>query len=211
MLKIDNTQVFGLKAAIRGMRNPLNSWDKSDSEFTEENGKIHGKIGMNDQRLMERLIRAGDPDAKFMRMITVWCDIVAPEYWWQQFDTYKVGTVRDSCSKMHTIHRRPLTIEDFSTEWLSGTSQTQLMQTIETINMYREMYIRDGYKDDWWQMIQPLPMCFNQKATVCTNYQTLRHMYHQRQGHKLYEWQQFCDWIEETLPLSELITMEGRR
>lgn len=200
MIQLENTVIYGWEPAIRGMRNPLNSWDKSDS--------FAGEVGPNDLALMKKLIRAGAPDRKFLRMIVVWVDITAPEYWWPEFDTYKVGTVRNSCSKMHRLHSRPLTLDDFSTEHLHEENIALLKQVISVINTHRKLFTQGKNKDDWWQMLQLLPISYNQRATVMLNYEVLRNIWHTRRYHKQDEWREdFCKWIE-TLPYSELITME---
>lgn len=220
MLKIEKTETFGWEAAIRGMRNPMNSWEKSDSEwyndpiYDEENPIfIHDKpifsIGSNDLDLMKRLSKAGTDHRKFMRMFTVYCDITAPLYWWKEFDTYKVGTVANSCSTMHKIHSKPLSINDFSTEHLEFLAAQNLRGTIELINEYRATYLDTKDKKYWWQMIQLLPSAYNQKRTVMMNYEVLANIYKSRKKHKLDEWHNFCDWIK-TLPYSELITGEDK-
>ena len=213
---------------IEGMRNPLNSWDKSDSLFFDD-AEGHAcrisqgvgdlsliEIGANDHSLMERLDNAGTEHRKFMRMIPVWVTLSAPLYWWKEADTYKVGTVRNSCSTMHKIQAKEFTHEDFSCEHMNQRSSLHLKDTIDLLNDYREKYLvavktepETGLsaKDVWWQMIQLLPSSYNQKATLFLNYEVLSNMYHQRKNHKLDEWHTFCDWIRE-LPYSELITRE---
>ena len=213
---------------IEGMRNPLNSWDKSDSLFFDD-AEGHAcrisqgvgdlsliEIGPNDHSLMERLDNAGMEHRKFMRMIPVWVTLSAPLYWWKEADTYKVGTVRNSCSTMHKIQAKEFTHEDFSCEHMNQRSSLHLKDTIDLLNDYREKYLvavktepETGLsaKDVWWQMIQLLPSSYNQKATLFLNYEVLSNMYHQRKNHKLDEWHTFCDWIRE-LPYSELITRE---
>ena len=237
MIKIENTEVIGWEHAIRGMRNPMNSWDKSDSEFIRDpdygcSGNcpcedIDGRcdccfIGSNDLDLMKRLRNAGTDHRKFMRMITVYVDITAPLYWWKEFDTYKVGTVANSCSTMHKIHEKEFTLEDFSCEHLyadddidgmyySTTAEEEfasndvLKVVIEALNNYRKQYLIAKDKKDWWQMIQLLPTSYNQKRTVMLNYEVLANIYKSRKNHKLDEWKDFCKWIE-SLPYSELIT-----
>lgn len=212
MIKLERTDVFGWEAAIRGMRNPMNSWDKSDSSDQGENGFY---IGKNDLSLMKKLSRAGTDHSKFLRMINVTVDITAPLYWWKEFDTYKVGTVANSCSTMHKIHSKEFTREDFSCEHLGkevilkGTNLNValdcLHQTIKVLNSARQWYLETNDKKYWWQMIQLLPSSYNQKRTVQLNYQVLKNMYHARKNHKLDEWRDFCSWIK-TLPYSELIT-----
>lgn len=214
MIKIENTEVYGFEAAIRGMRNPFNSWDKSDSCFkligsrnieTMNKWQIVPEIGENDMKLMKQLAKAGSDHSKFMRMITVTCDITAPMYWWAEMDVYKVGTVRNSCSKMHTIHKRDLTMDDFSTEHLYDDEACVMQDLIDRINCNRQYFMDTGIKMYWWQIIQLLPSSYNQRATWQANYAVLRNIYHARKNHKLSEWVEFCSWVEK-LPYSELIT-----
>ena len=247
MLKIESTEIIGWNAAIRGMRNPMNSWEKSDSQTcTNCNGCLPGQecerykngtfIGPNDLDLMNRLRNAGTDHRKFMRMITVYLDITAPLYWWKEFDTYKVGTVANSCSTMHKIHEKEFTLDDFSCEHLfkeddvggmyysataeeEFTSMDVLKVVIEALNTYRKTYIAvkadtlSDYdhtsKEYWLQMIQLLPSSYNQRRTVMLNYEVLANIYKSRRNHKLDEWHIFCDWIER-LPYSELITGEKK-
>ena len=215
MLKIENVDVMGWEHAIRGMRNPMNSWDKSDSQTCINcNGCLPGQdcerykngtfIGPNDLELMTRLRNAGTDHRKFMRMITVYLDITAPLYWWKEFDTYKVGSVANSCSTMHKIHAKEFTLEDFSCEKLYDPLG-DLRPIVDRLNVYRERYLKTKDKNDWWQMIQLLPTSYNQKRTVMLNYEVLANIYKSRRNHKLDEWHTLCDWIEE-LPYSELIT-----
>lgn len=206
MLKIENVETCGWGAAISGMRNPLNSWAQSDTAFWSypKDGVAH-KIGSNDMSLMQRLCRAGTDHRKFMRMIAVYLDITAPLYWWKEFDTYKVGTVANSCSTMHKLADRELTLDDFSREHMNGKSLYILNGTIQYLNGVRDAYRETGDKEYWWQLIQLLPASYNQKRTIMLNYEVLINMYHARKSHKLDEWQDFCAWIE-TLPYSELIT-----
>ena len=200
MIEITNTEVMGWQHAIRGMRNPLNSWKMSDS--------ADGIIGEKDKDLMIRLPNAGTDHRKYMRMITVYLDINAPLYWWKEYDTYKVGTVANSCSTMHKIQAKEFVIDDFSHEHLNSESINKiLMPTIEMLNQYRLKFIETKDKDYWWQMIQLLPSSFNQKRTVLLNYEVLANIYKSRKGHKLDEWRTFCEWIK-TLPLSYIITHE---
>ena len=220
MLKIENFEVMGWEHAIRGMRNPMNSWAKSDSEwipqFDTVQGPVAGKfiIGPNDYALMKKLRNAGTDHRKFMRMITVYLDITAPLYWWKEFDTYKVGTVANSCSTMHKIHEKEFTLDDFSCEHLKDSFGESpdcfspldiLYDVITMLNICREDYLKSKSKDDWDQMIQLLPSSYNQKRTVMLNYEVLANIYDSRKDHKLDEWHTFCHWIEE-LPYSELIT-----
>lgn len=214
MIKIENTGVYGFEAAIRGMRNPMNSWDRSDSDcktIIRDNGKyVEDFIGNNDLKLMKQLAKAGSDHSKFMRMITVTCDITAPLYFYKEWDTYKVGTVRNSCSTMHKIASKEFTLDDFSCEHLWDTSRMNLKDTIDVLNTFRNAFNHPNangkYKKDcWWQMIQLLPSSYNQRSTVQLNYAVLRNMYHARKNHKLDEWHTFCEWVE-SLPYSELIT-----
>lgn len=248
MIKIENIEVFGWEAAIRGMRNPMNSWDKSDSfqcdechgglcEFDipgyrdcycfDENNHFKRNnyvIGDKDLKLMQSLIRAGTDHSKFMRMINVTMDITAPLYWWKEFDTYKVGTVANSCSTMHKIHNKEFTLEDFSHEHLDDIvgcdissklnycpSSLELLKIIITmLNHYREVYIETKDKDAWWQMIQLLPTSYNQKRTWQANYQVLRNIYFARRNHKLDEWHDFCHMIEELPYGKEFICLRDK-
>ena len=202
MIKIENTEVLGWEAAIRGMRNPMNSWNKSDSAVV-----LHAAvaIGNNDLDLMKRLRNAGTDHRKFMRMITVYVDLTAPLYWWKEFDTYKVGTVANSCSTMHKIHTKEFTMRDFSCDHLNFGSEVVLQNTINHLNNCRNAFLETKDKEWWWQMIQLLPSGYNQKRTVMLNYEVLANMYHSRKNHKLDEWHELCRWIEG-LPYSELIT-----
>ena len=231
MLKLENTEVLGWEHAIRGMRNPMNSWEKSDSKFNlrtwwdGENGaqfseKYNGfYIGPNDLDLMKRLRNAGTDHRKFMRMITVYVDITGPLYWWKEFDTYKVGTVANSCSTMHKIAAKEFTLEDFSCEHLerlpgyigkydSPYNYPSVMDhAITALNEARKMYLETKDKKYWWQMIQLLPSSYNQRRTVMLNYEVLANIYKSRKGHKLDEWREMCKWIER-LPYAEIITGE---
>ena len=192
MISVSNIEVFGWKAAIRGMRNPMNSWDKSDS-FEDQGDFI---IGPNDMKLMWQLIRSGAEHRKFLRMIHAQMDVTAPLYWWKEFDTYKVGTVANSCSTMHKIHSKVFVLDDFSHEHLTGKSLEILQSTIDRLNFCREVYLKDKDKDLWWQMIQLLPSSYNQKRTIDLNYEVCRTIIHQRTGHKLDEWNQFVDALK---------------
>lgn len=222
MIKIENTEIVGWEAAIRGMRNPLNSWEKSDSIKCYANANCPGIcknnvsgmcIGSNDLDLMKRLRNAGTDHRKFMRMITVYVDITAPLYWWKEFDTYKVGTVANSCSTMHKIHAKEFTLEDFSCEHLFDTPESEfndsmdvLKEVIDILNLYRDHFVKNPHrKDYWWQLIQLLPSSYNQRRTVMLNYEVLANIYKSRRNHKLDEWHVFCEWIE-SLPYSEFIT-----
>lgn len=227
MIRIENTGVYGFEAAIRGMRNPMNSWEKSDSfirtcskgdldRLCDKNcqdpycsGPNISGIGKNDLDLMIRLRNAGTDHRKFMRMITVTLDIVAPLYWWKEFDTYKVGTVANSCSTMHKIADKEFTLDDFSHEYLNEKSLYMLNDTIQYLNAVREAFIETKDKHYWWQMIQLLPTSYNQRRTVMLNYEVLTNIYHARKNHKLDCWVQFCQFIE-TLPYAkELICGVG--
>jgi len=244
MLKISNFEVMGWEHAIRGMRNPMNSWKRSDSGYRYYSNLTHTdmglsdypqnrndkiEIGPNDLDLMMSLRDAGTDHRKFMRMITVYVDIMAPLYWWKEFDTYKVGTVANSCSTMHKIAAKEFTLEDFSCEHLIdynlyscnevdepvingashiGCGGVQLLNlTVNVLNYYRNKYLETNEKKYWWQMIQLLPSSYNQRRTVMLNYEVLANIYKSRRNHKLDEWHTFCDWIEE-LPYSEIITGE---
>ena len=195
MIKIEKTDVYGWHSAIRGMRNPLNSWDKSDTRFNWEVGKT--AIGENDLTLMKRLSKAGSDHAKFLRMINVTCDITAPLYWWKEFDTYKVGTVTNSCSTMHKLHAKYFELADFSWEHLTEDSLRVLEMVIDELNFNRTCYIETKDKKYWQQMVQLLPSSYEQKRTVQLNYQVLKNIYFARRNHKLDEWHTLCDWIDE--------------
>jgi hypothetical protein len=205
MIKIDKTEVFGWESAIRGMRNPMNSWDKSDSDYkTLDTGDALIRsndyiVGPNDLKLMKSLSKAGPDHGKFLRMINVTCDINAPLYWWKEFDTYKIGTVANSCSTMHKIHDKEFTIDDFSCEHLHDEAYDCLTGIIYILNDFRRRFINYKDKEDWWQLIQLLPSSYNQKRTVQLNYQVLKNMYNARKHHKLDEWKFLCVWCE-TLP-----------
>ena len=207
MIKIEYVNVVGWESAIRGMRNPMNSWDKSDSCKNFDTGVI--AIGNNDLDLMKRLAKAGTDHRKFMRMIVVYADVTAPLYWWKEFDTYKVGTVRNSCSTMHTIHVDEFALDDFSHEKMKDYAVRELERTIVTLNGLRFDFYSSGRDKSYWDsIIQLLPSSYNQRATLMLNYEVLANMYHSRKNHKLDEWVEFCKWIE-TLPYSELITNEN--
>lgn len=248
MLKIEKTDIHGWETAIRGARNSFNSWDKSDSApcyFCRDNDANPGfcddglydktivlsnpdgscfEIGPNDQTLMKKLAKAGPSHAKYRRFITVTMDVTGPLYWWKEMDTYKVGTVGNSCSTMHKIAAKEFTLEDFSIEHLiarekplvEGVDAPEppnaiwlMHRTIQTFNQYRNLYLQTKDKKYWWQMIQLLPSSYNQKRTLLVNYEVLANIYHQRKEHKLDEWQTFCEWIEG-LPMSEIITGEEK-
>lgn len=228
MIKIEDVEVMGMRKAIKGMRNAMNSWDKSDSGFYQcgcpdvgttwcgnygsmcrmgncQNCPMRAyDIGEKDMELAKRLIKAGSPDRKFMRMIHVQADVTAPLYWWKEYDTYKVGTTANSCSTMHTIHKKELTLEDFSLNHLtSADGTTEMLHIIDFINDQIKSYNRENEamfkKNYWWNIIQTLPSSFNQMRTIDLDYETLFSIYHQRENHKQDEWKEFCEWIE-TLP-----------
>lgn len=200
MIKFEQIEVWGIKHAIRGMRNPLNSWERSDTVF--DGDKMC--LGENDIDLMTRLIRGGAPHRKFLRQIFVSVDITAPLYWWKEFDTYKVGTTANSCSTMHRIHTKEFTVEDFSVEHLLAENAVYFGKTIERLNNARNKFLETKNKEYWWQMIQLLPTSYNQKRTVTMTYENLLNMLEYRRGHKLDEWRMFCDWIL-TLPYGSLL------
>lgn len=236
MIKIENVEVMGWEHAIRGMRNPMNSWEKSDSGICKggDNGigcencanqeycthafNRSWQLGKADHDLMMRLAAGGPTHAKYRRMIMVYVDITAPLYWWKEFDTYKVGTVANSCSTMHKIAAKEFTMDDFSHEHLfisrnvpnqfRTTSKDWLLKTIQILNDWRKLYLKTKDKRYWWQMIQLLPSSYNQKRTVMLNYEVLAGIYPMRKNHKLDEWVDFCKWIE-TLPYSEIIVGKG--
>ena len=234
MIQIQNTDIYGWETAIRGMRNPMNSWDKSDSGYgcSEEHNKVcdccgydlchttdQFVIGKNDITLMQKLVSSGSDHRKFMHMILVSCDVTAPLYWWKEYDTYKVGTVANSCSTMHKIHAKEFTLDDFSHDQLSPGNIGVLQDIICVLNREREIYLHGWHgvpgddahnvephdKRYWWQMIQLLPSSYNQRRTILLNYEVLANIYRARKAHKLDEWRYFCQWIE-TLLYSDLIT-----
>lgn len=221
MILLEKTEILGFEQAIRGMRNPMNSWDKSDSHG-------HICIGENDRALMQKLANGGPVHGKFRRMIAVYVDITAPLYWWKEFDTYKVGTVANSCSTMHKIHAKAFTTKDFSHEHLLDSSNADTRDawygsgnlrvdasdlfsiTVSVLNYYRQRYLKTENKDYWWQLIQLLPSSYNQKRTVMMNYEVLSNIFQYRKEHKLDEWREFCKWIE-TLPYSEIIKCDDTK
>lgn len=210
MIKLENVVLASpeqMEFIIEGMRNPMNSWEKSDSTIVKTDHEVDDyiDIGKTDYLLMQRLSKAGTDHRKFMRMMPVYVRITAPLYWWKEFDTYKVGTVSNSCSTMHKIHDKEFTLEDFSTEYLSYPSLKNLKDIIKCMNDYREEYLKDKEKHNWWQMIQLLPSSYNQTRNAMMNYEVLANIYQWRKDHKLDEWREFCKWIEG-LPYSELIT-----
>lgn len=206
MITLKYADIWGFEHAVRGMRNPMNSWDKSDT-FVDYDLVLLGK---KDKELMKRLVHAGPSHRKFLRQIFVSVDITAPLYWWKEFDTYKVGTVANSCSTMHKIHDKEFTLDDFSVEHLNDDVLNKpFKDIIGCLNFFRQLYIQDHDKDNWWQMIQLLPSSYNQKRTVTMNYENLLNIYETRRNHKLDEWKDFCKWIER-LPNAELITGEEK-
>lgn len=202
MIKIEKTEIFGWEAAIRGMRNSFNSWDKSDSKFNPNINSF--EVGPADLELMDRLSRSGPSHAKFLRYINVTFDVTAPRYWWAEMDTYKVGTVRNSCSTMHKVQAKEFVREDFSVEHLNEESLKALDILISALNSARDKFNETKDKNYWWQMIQLLPASLNQKATMQLNYQVLQGLYFTRKDHRLDEWHIFCDWVK-SLPYSNLI------
>ena len=217
MIKIENTNVVGFEDAIRGMHNPMNSWDKSDSIPGYEDNYNQFTMGSNDHDLMMKLAKAGSVHAKFRRMIVVYVDLTAPLYWWKEFDTYKVGTVANSCSTMHKIQEKEFTLDDFSHEHLIYDVNDSLNEyfhylncldhTLNGLNSARDHYLKTGDKKYWWQMIQLLPTSYNQRRTIMFSYEVLAGLYPMRKDHKLDEWHRLCEWIRD-LPYSELITGE---
>lgn len=215
MIRIENVETYGWEAAIRGMRNPKNSWSKSDSRLWESTNRF--EIGESDLALMQTLANAGTDHGKFLRMITVTLDITAPLYWWKEYDTYKVGTVANSCSTMHKVADKKFELDDFSHEHLScidigggtGSPYRLLRETISILNECRDLYLETKDKEYWWQLIQLLPCSYNQRRTVQLNYAVLRNMYHARKNHKLDCWVTFCNWIE-TLPYAKELIVGGK-
>ena len=226
MIKVENIETYGWEAAIRGMRNPMNSWNLSDSSIKDEcrhedydgacamceyfdgfGNACKPRLGENDLKLMHMLAKAGSDHGKFLRMITVTMDITAPLYWWKEFDTYKIGTVANSCSTMHKIHAKEFTLDDFSHEHLTIECRDLLEKIIACLNAKRGLYNLGKEKNDWWQMIQLLPTSFNQRRTVQMNYAVALNMYRARKNHKLDEWHVLCDEIKK-LPYFEKICLE---
>ena len=214
MIKIDHIEVFNFEGAVRAMRNPLNSWEKSDSEWKFTSYTSEYVIGEADLALMRKLVKAGSDHRKFLRQILVSMDITAPLYWWKEFDTYKVGTVANSCSTMHTIHKRDLTLEDFSHEMLIDDKSGEVLGLeylefiIGGINKHRRRYMETNDKREWYQIIQLLPTSYNQKRTVTLNYEVLLNIYHARRNHRLDEWRDLCDAIEKMPYFSEICLEE---
>lgn len=224
MIKIEHVETFGWETAVRGMRNPMNSWEKSDSlSYEDDEGATIDylyNVGRKDKELMTTLVKAGTDHSKFMRMLGIAMDVVAPLYWWKEFDTYKVGTVANSCSTMHKIQAKEFTLDDFSHEhlideyWEDGFWESEwlddLRTTIARLNRARNRFLKTKDKKYWWQMIQLLPSSYNQRRTVMLNYEVLRNQYHARKNHKLDEWHDYCKMLE-ALPHSDLITMEAQK
>ena len=212
MIKLEHVVLASpeqMEFIVEGMRNAKNSWDKSDSEFeTAGYDIIDFHLGEADHGLMQQLSDAGTDHRKYMRMMPVYARITAPLYWWKEFDTYKVGTVSNSCSTMHKIHSKEFTLDDFSTDHINGIiGNDAINNTIKCLNFYRSCFVKSKSKDDWWQMIQLLPSSYNQTRNIMMNYEVLANIYRSRRCHKLDCWREFCDFVE-TLPYSELITGE---
>ena len=207
MIRVEHVEVFNFEGAIRGLRNPMNSWDKSDSDFTYN----IAELGLNDLDLMKRLYKAGAEHRKYLRQIMVSMDITAPLYWWKEFDTYKVGTVANSCSTMHKIHSKEFEPIDFSCEHLSHASMGVLDVTIAALNEARRAYKKSKKKEDWWQMIQLLPSSYNQKRTVCMSYEVVFKIIRERTGHKLDEWNDFVKTLKELPYVTEIMGEENER
>lgn len=215
MIKIENVEVHGWEAAIRGMRNPHNSWDRIDSGYDWKGSTGNYVVGPNDHDLMMRLARAWSEHAKYRRMIVVYADITAPLYWWKEFDTHKVGTVSNSCSTMHKIHAKPIELSDFSVDLFDHPDDYNIIlrqcmiNVIADCEQLRQLYITTGEKKFWRGLVQLLPSSYNQRRTIMLNYEVLTNIYRQRKNHKLDEWCEFCTWIE-TLPYSEIITLKEK-
>lgn len=208
MITLNETKVHGWEAALYGMRNPMNSWNMSDTVWAW-NFDGSPEIGKRDMDLMERLVKAGSDHRKFLRFLTVTVNITAPRYWWAEYDTYKIGTTANSCSTMHKIHSRELSVDDFSHEHLSPDGLDNLRKTVEQLNVARVAFLETKDKEYWYEMIQLLPASYNQMRTVLLNYEVLRNMYHARKNHKLDEWHTFCRWVEDLPYADHLITSKG--
>ena len=209
MLKIENTEVTGWRAAVRGARNPMNSWNKADSNYyPDRDYSCCVELGPNDLRMLKNLANAGPDHGKYLRMITVTADVTAPLYWWKEADQYKISTVTNSCSTMHKIHAEPITMDDFSHEHLNLVGMNMLKILVDTMEANRRLFLESKDKKFWWQMIQLLPTSYNQRRTYYLNYAVLRNMYHARKNHKLTEWHDFCDWIR-TLPYAAELIIGG--
>lgn len=212
MIKIENVVLPSpeqLKTIIMGMRNPKNSWDRSDSELVVLQCSDFLKVGEKDHGLMKRLANGGPVHAKYRRMIPVYITITAPLYWWKEFDTYKIGTVSNSCSTMYKIQDKEFTADDFSIEHLESTTSCRFVAIMNELNYWRNVYNQTGDKAAWWQMIQLLPSSYNQKRTIMLNYEVLANIYKYRKDHKLDEWRDFCKWIE-SLPMAEGVIYEKK-
>lgn len=215
MIKIERVETFGWETAVRGLRNPLNSWERADSSSLKdyEGYSIGYMVGPDDKRLMTSLVKAGTDHSKFMRMLGIGMDITSHQVWWAEFDTYKVGTVRNSCSKMHTIHIKSFEPDDFSHEGIDevgGTTKFQFMNTLAELEHLRVLFNETKEKKYWRAIIELLPSGYNMRATVTLNYAVARNQYHARKNHKLDEWHDYCKMLE-ALPLSNLITMEAQK
>lgn len=207
MLKIELIEIAGWRAAIRGARNPMNSWDKSDSiYFPGEDYNYCVRLGSNDEKLLRNLANAGPDHGKYLRMIQVYCDITAPLYWYKEMDTYRMGVEKNSCSTMHKIHSKKFEVSDFSHEHLSLLGLNMLKYVVDKLEANRLMYLENHDKRSWWQLIQLLPSSYNQRRTYMFSYAALRSIYHARKNHKLDEWHDFCRWVESLPYASELIT-----
>lgn len=210
MIKIEKIQVSGFEPAIRGMRNPMNSWHLSDSMWCQNlsDGRDEYVVGEKDLNLMKRLYQGGSVHRKYLRQIQVWMDITAPLYWWKEFDTYKVGTTADSTSTMHKIHTKPFEINDFSYEHLEAKAILNLKNTIIVLNDYRWSFNKTDDKKYWWQMIQLLPSSYNQKRTVCMSYENVMQMIYWRENHKLDEWREFCGVLKALPYVKQIISKD---
>ena len=206
MIKFEEIEVWGLVHAVRGMRNPMNSWDKSDSEYDEETCEF--EIGENDYNLMQRLIKAGQSHRKFLRQIFISVDITAPLYWWKEFDTYKVGITSNSTSTMHKVHAKEFELDDFSCEHLDKVSKEVLTKIIDELNCNRTLFNKTKDKQNWWNIIQLLPSSYNQKRTITMSYENIINILENRRYHKLDEWRDFCEW-SLTLPCSKILEIKG--
>ncbi len=205
MIKLENTKVMNFEGAIRGARNPMNSWDRMDSSYDKDGNYV---LGENDLSLAKRLCKAGSDHRKFIRQILVCVDITAPMYWWKEFDTYKVGTVANSTSTMHKIHSKPFDLDDFSHDHLSEDAKGALLDFIDFMEKKRISFVENKNKDDWYDIIQLLPSSYNQTRTITMNYENLHNMYFARKSHKLEEWHKYCDWIMELPYTKELFIQE---
>lgn len=209
MVRIENTEVVGWRAAIRGARNPMNSWDKSDSiYFPGEDYSCCVRLGPNDMKLLRNLADAGNDHGKYLRMIQVYCDVTGPLYWYKELDTYRMGVEKNSCSTMHKIHAQPFAMSDFSHDKLDLMGVNVLKYIVDHLEANRLAFLENHDKRSWWQLIQLLPSSYNQRRTYMFSYAALRAIYHARKNHKLAEWHEFCDWIRNLPYAAELITGE---